>query len=408
MKPIVKRILLIMAALLLVAYVGYQAYTVFRPKLETATVTQVTAYQTLETDGVVFRDETIITENPSGYLYYSAQNGSRVSRGGKIADIFASENDALAQQNLKKLDAEIASLASINAQGTSNRANLTAINQQIDDIWLQITGKAKSLSFDGMEDLHSRLLTLLNKQQITVGRVENYDAQLNAMRAERQQLATSFSPASGQVSAPVAGYFIGDLDGYETYCSTKGVTELTVARVQEALNYQPQNVSSGIGKIVADYEWYLACVLPLEQAAELKMGTQIEVRMPFVSNQIIPMQVTAINKDASGQAALILKCTNMDQSLSTVRVEKIEIRLKQYDGLRIPDSAIRFNEQHEQGVYVQVGNVLAFRRIRVLYHDAAGAFSVCQVPDDDMEGYVALYDKIAVKGEDLYDGKLAR
>ena len=406
MKPFVKQLLAIAAALLLVVYVGYQAYTVFRPRMETETVSRTTAYQTLKTDGVVYRDEAIINENPGGYLFYSVQNGSRISRGGKIADIFNSEKDALAQQELNALDAEIASLSSINAQGTANRANLAAINQQINTAWLQITDEAQSTAFGDLGELHSRLLTLLNKQQITIGRVENYDQRLTEMRAERQTLAKSFQPATGSLTSPVAGYFIGDLDGYEGYCGINKVEETTVAKVQEALNYQPQAPSDGIGKIVSDYEWYLACVLPLADIAEVKVGSQFDIRMPFVSGEVIPMQLMAINKDASGQAALVFKCTNMDRDLSTVRVEKIEIRLREYEGLRIPESAIRFNEQQEPGVFVQVGNVLGFRRIQVLYHDATAGYSVCKIPDDTMKGYVDLYDKIAVKGEDLYEGKL--
>lgn len=406
MKPIIKRILVITAALLLFVYVGYQAYMIFRPKLQTETVNRVTAYQTLETDGIVFRDETVITEQPNGYLFYSAENGSRVSRGGKIADVFASQADALAQQELDKLDTDIASLASINAQGTANRANLSTINQQIDATWLEITTAAQSTVFGGMADYHSRLLTLLNKQQITIGRVANYDERLSEMRTERKTLAASFQAATGKVTAPVAGYFIGNLDGYEGYLDIDDATGLSAAEVQQALAYTPQSVSTGIGKIVGDYEWYLACVLPLSQAAELKAGATVDVRMPFVNSESIPMQVASINKDAEGNAALILRCTHMDQALSTVRVEKIKIRLKEYEGIRIPDEAIHFNDRQEQGVYVQVGNVLAFRRIRVLYHDANDKFSVCDITDES--GYAQLYDKIAVKGENLYDGKLVR
>ncbi len=406
MNPIVKRLLVIAAAALLLVYIGFQGYKIVVSPLGTETVGRVTAYRTLNTDGIVFREETVITNRPSGYLFYSVQNGSRVSRGGKIADVFASESDALAQQELDKLDAEIASLSSINAQGTSNRANLTAINRQIDELWLTITTEAQSTAIGDMESYHSRLLTLLNKRQITIGRVENFDARLEEMRAERKSLAASFKAASGTVSSPVAGYFIGELDGYEGRFGTNGVTDLSAAQVRDALAYKPTGSVNGIGKIVGDYEWYLACELTLEQAAELKMGARMEVCMPFVSSQVIPMEIVAINKDQSGTAALVLKCTNMDKALSTVRVEKVEIRLKQYSGIRIPDRAIHFNDKQEPGVYVQAGNVLAFRRVRVLHHDASGEYSVCEITDES--GYAKLYDKIVVKGEDLYDGKLVR
>lgn len=406
MNPIVKRILIIAAAALLLVYICFQGYKILVSPLDTETVKQATAYRTLETQGVVFRDETVISDAPSGYLFYSVENGNRVSRGGKIADVFATEADALAQQKLDQLDAEIASLSSINAQGTSNRANMKAIKQQIEDTWLQITQAAQSATFDEMEELHSRLQTLLNKEQITLGRVDSYDARIAEIKEERKRLAASFKPADSKVTAPVAGYFVSKPDGFETLVSTEEATTLDVAAVERLLTHQPSADAGGVGKVVGDYEWYLACVISLDEASEIKMGAQMEVRMPFVSSDVNVMQVVAINKDPSGKAALVLKCTNMNGALSTVRVEQIELRLKQYNGIRIPDVAIHFNEAREQGVYVQVGNVLQFRRIRALHHDTREEYTLCEIVDE--KGYVKLYDKIVVKGEELYDGKLVR
>ena len=409
MSPLVKKILATLGALGMLAYVGYQLYMYLRPPMKTETITHITAYETLETKGVVFRDETILSSAPNGHLFYTVQNGGRIARGGKIAEVYTSQNDALVQQELDALDAEIKQLASINAQGTTNRANLTAIEQQTDDVWLSITEKAQRSSLADIDSLHSRLLTLFNKYQLTVGHVENYDDRLAELRAKRKSLAESYQAATGSVTSPVAGYFIGGLDGYESYCVTKGVTELTVDKVENTLNLQPQG-NTGIGKIVEDYEWYLACVVPLNYAADLKMGAYLDVRMPFVRNAAIPMQIVAVNKDVSGKAAIVFKCMHMDQALSTARVEDIEIRLKQYDGLRVPDEAIRFNENQEPGVFAQVGNVLMFRRIEVLYHDENDAITVCRVIDKteekDKKDYADLYDKIAVEGENLYDGML--
>lgn len=407
MNPIVKRILIIAAAALLLVYICFQGYKIVVSPLDTETVQQVTAYRTLETQGVVFRDETIITDRPSGYLFYSIENGNRVSRGGKIADVYTSQEDALAQQELNQLDAEIESLSSINAQGTANRANMKAITQQIQDTWLQITQAAQNATFTEMEELHLRLQTLLNKEQITLGRVESYDARIAEMKKQREELAKSFQPSTDKVKSPVAGYFVSKLDGYEGLVNIADAASLGVTEVQTLLSHKPTAQTDGIGKVVGDYEWYLACVVPLEEASEIKMGAQMEVCMPFVSSDVNVMQVIAINKDPSGKASVVLKCTNMNRDLSTVRVEQIELRLKEYEGIRIPDRAIYFNEASEQGVYVQVGNVLQFRRIRVLHHDTREEFTVCAI-EENKKGYVELYDKIVVKGEDLYDGKLVR
>ncbi len=406
MNATVKRLLAIAAVLLLFVYVGYQGYMLLATPLKTETAMPTAAYQTINTTGVVYRDEAVISQRPQGQLFYTVQNGGRVSRDGKIADVYATEQDALTERELEELDAAIASLESINAQGTTNRANLTAINQQIDATWLSVTVAAQTGAVGDIDELHAKLLTLLNKKQITIGRVENFDEQIAALRAQREALAQSFHAATSSVSAPEAGYFINTLDGYESVCTTEGVAELTVADVKKTLEYQPTSSGNGIGKVVADYEWYLACVLPMDKAADLKLGSTLEVLMPFVSSDAIPMTVETVNKDSSGEAVLVLRCTRMDQALSTVRIEDVEIRLQQFDGIRVPDSAMYFNENQEPGVYVQAGNVLRFRRIRVLYHDTNDKFVVCEITEET--GYMQLYDRIVLKGENLYDGKPVR
>lgn len=405
MNPVLKRILAIAAAVLLLVYIAVQAYLILVVPIETVTVSRATAYQTLETTGIICRDETVLEEQTDGYLFYTVENGERVSRNGTIANVFVSQQDALRQQELDKLDEEIATLTAINAQGTSNRANLTTINQQINETWLAVTTAAQRTTFTDMETLHARLLELLCKKQLTIGRVQNFDDRLAVLRAERTALAGSFTKAKATVSSPVAGYFISQTDGYEGYWKTADMTGLTPQEVRTALAYQPTAPDS-IGKVVGNYEWYLACVVPTNQLAEVKVGSSLEVSMPFVRNDAVLMHVEAINKAEDGTAALILQCTLMDKELSTARVEEVDIRLKQYSGIRIPDSAIHFDEQQNPGVYVQTGNVLTFRRIRVLFNNTADGYAVCELTED--KNYAQLYDKIVTKGEDLYDGKLVR
>ena len=406
MNPIVKRILAIAAAALLLIYVGVQGYLILVSPLETETILRATGYETVETVGVIYRTETVIEDKPEGYLYYTIPNGGRVSKQGTIAEVYLTEGDALRQQELNVLDEEIKALESINAQGTSNRVNFSTINQQINEVWLSIANKAQGTTFEEMDKLHTRLLELLNKKQLTIGRVENFNERLTALREERKELAGTFEPAGDRVSSPAAGYFISQLDGYEDICVADDVTKLTTKDIQAVIDYKPVAGENGIGKIVGDYEWYLACTVPLSKAAALKIGGQLEVKMPFVSGDAIPMTLAAINKNTDDTAALIFQCTNMSQELSTVRVEQIEIRLKEYNGIRIPDESIHFNEKQEPGVYVQAGNVLAFRRIRVLHHDEKNKISVCEISKD--KTYAQLYDKMVVKGEDLYDGKLVK
>ena len=209
------------------------------------------------------------------------------------------------------------------------------------------------------------------------------------------------------MASPVAGYFVGSADGFEDVLQTMNVQALTPADIQRVLKMQPTvDEQQLVGKIVGDYEWYLACVLPLESAATLKKGLKIEVRMPFVQSELLPMTVTALNKAADDTVAVVLQCTQMSAALSAVRREQIEIRLTRYEGIGVPDSSIHFNQSQEAGVFVQDGNILRFKRIEVLHHNETERYSVCAIKND--KTYIQLYDRVVTEGEDLYDGKLVR
>ena len=257
-----------------------------------------------------------------------------------------------------------------------------------------------------MDEYRSKLLMLLNKKQLTVGWEENYDARLAQLKAEQEALGKTFAKATATVTSPVAGYFISTTDGFESLLDTKTVEDLTVEQVLAYLAKEPTTGTEGIGKVVGDYEWYLACVVPLADTTFIKKDMMLEVKLPFVMERTVPAQVAAVNRGGNDSAAIILKCTHMSDELSTIRREQVELRIRSYDGLKVPDSAIHFNDKQEAGVYIQDGNQLSFRRIQVSYHDEKGRFSVCKVMDD--KNYVQMYDKVVVGGEDLYDGKLVR
>ncbi len=406
MNNVVKRILLFVAAIFLIVYVGFHIYNGFAKDITTATVERATAYQTVDTTGLVFRDETVIDTTATGYFFYTVADGNRVAKNGTIADVYPTLQDALGQQELNALNAEIDTLVSINAQGTTNRANLSSINQQIDETWLSLSKAAGIGSFVQMKDYRSKFQALLNKKYLTVGKEGSYDARIETLKAKRETLSTSFSKATDTVSSPVAGYFISKVDGFEDVIGTKQIEQLSVDRLQELLNTEATPKEDKIGKVVGDYEWYLACVVPLSDTTFIKKGLTVTLHLPFVTEETIPATVAAVNKGKGDTAAVVLRCTHMSGDLSAIRKEQVELRITAYDGLYIPDSAVHFDKDQNAGVFVQKGNVLAFRRIQVLYHDEDDRFSISKMVDDT--AYVQLYDKLVTGGDNLYDGKVVR
>lgn len=406
MNNVLKRVATIVAALALLVYVGYQGYQMFFSSIQTETVYAYSEYKTVDTQGLVIRSETPVTGGQTnGYIYYSVTNGERVAKGGKIAAVYKSEEDAWAYRQLQQLDAEIDDLKTIDAQGTENRVNLELINKQMSYQMSNLIKAAHSPRMGDLREAHTELLSLMNKQQITTGKVSGFSDYIAALQKERNSLSSSHAGAQSAISSPVAGYFVSEVDGYEETLPYDKVTSMQVDDIRKALTEKPSvDKEKYLGKVVGDYEWYMTCVVPESDAVHLRTGTSLTVVMPFVTDEAIPMEVVAANTDKKGSVAVIFKCAQMSEVLSSVRSETVQIQIERYEGLRVPKNALVFDKDNEAGVYVRVGNTATFRKVDILY--SAAEYSICK--NSSEPGSLKLYDDIIVGGKGLYDGKIIR
>lgn len=441
MNTATKRILTILLGLFLLTYVGYQIFLMAYSSVEIQTVTAHTTYETLDVDGFAIRSEQILNQATDGYVYYTLENGARVAKGGVIAEIYPSEQDALTYKKITALDADISALQVLQKQGSVSKTNLENINAQIQQTQRGLVKDVTAGQLVNMDAWRSELMGLLNRKQILVGKVTDFEERLSQLKADRSSLAGTAKAYSGTVTSPVAGYFISAPDGHENTLSYDDALTLNVEQVKTAMASEPAAVPKGsIGKVVGNYEWYLACVVPANKLSQVSEGESLNVRLEFASDDAIPVTVVAINR-SNDQAVVVLKCSYMSEELSSVRNEKVQILLKEHSGLYVPDRALQFNEENEPGVFVRIGTTLHFRRVQIDYHSDNGGYCICtenvehlrsaeasreevsdaseepeeppaeepSEPEDEpaeTDEYLQLYDDMVVGGKNLYDGKI--
>lgn len=407
MGTFLKRLLMLLGAMLLFVYMGYHIFMSAYSPIKTDIAVLYDEYETVDTTGLVVRNETLIPLTQQGFVYYIAENGSRVSKDGKIADLYASQEAAVVRQQLRALDTEIAELQTIEEQGQNNRTNLDIINTQLYKAQAAVIAEMSEPHMSQIDMASADLLALMNKQQITIGRTTSFEGRLSELNSQRASLAAQDADPTSSVYSPMAGYFVNTVDGLESVIDANTITSITTEEIRQAMETEPIVDSTRyIGKVVGSYEWYLVCVLPAEEMTRLPMDSTVRLRLPFVSNETIPVTVVAENRDRDGNMAVVFRCDYMSADLSDIRLEQVQVLVKQHSGLRVPDEAVRFNDAQEAGVFVQEGNVIRFRRIRVTYHSEYEDYSICEVVNED--GYLQVYDDIVTEGKNLYDGKIVR
>lgn len=422
----------VVLAFLVLLYVGYQAYQATHQSIRTETAMYGEVSDVLQAQGFILRNETVIDESYSGVLSYRVADGSRVSRGGVIADIFSNESDAASQRELDQLDQEIENLQSLSQTANFYVANPSMLGDQIYSALEGISQLVNENDFSGLNTQKGELQNALIRRQLITGEesAEDYSQRISQLQSQRDTLASQAGSATGSILAPEAGYFISTVDGLENVMDISQVESITVAQAEELLEQQPSSIDA-VGKIFQDFNWYAVCVFDEDDMVHFEDVEDVYLDIPFASTEQIPAKVLARNSDGeSGKTAVVFQCSTMDADIAAVRNEAIQVTVNTYSGVLVNERAIRFADveyattdeagntvtqvqENVKGVYVLYGGQLEF--VQVFTDQTVNGYAICRTNLTEEEqsmlvtdSTIQLYDQVVVEGTDLYDGKIVR
>ena len=159
----------VVLALLVLVYVGYQAYLATHRSIQTETAMYGEASDVLQAQGFVIRNESVIDETYSGVLSYRVADGTRVSQGGVIADVYASEEDVTIHREIEQLDREIENLQALSQPADYFVANPTMLSDQIYSAVEEIEKGVNQNNYSDLASWKENLLTALTRRQLITG-----------------------------------------------------------------------------------------------------------------------------------------------------------------------------------------------------------------------------------------------
>ena len=126
-----KRFLATLGAVVLLVYVGAQVIQATYSPLYTEMALPDTVEQTITAEGFAIRDEQLISGSRDGVLVYAVNDGTRVPKGGTVANVYQNEQEAQTQQEILALEQKIAILERVNSQSSEYMTNLDQLNSEI-------------------------------------------------------------------------------------------------------------------------------------------------------------------------------------------------------------------------------------------------------------------------------------
>ncbi|MDL2233838.1 hypothetical protein LJC63_09735 [Ruminococcaceae bacterium OttesenSCG-928-L11] len=410
MSRLPEKILFGLVSLVIAAWIGFHIFDYYYNPIELEAVYDYTISDTLPARGIAIRDETVIEQAASGIENYLYEDGARVTVSSAVAEFYGSAGSDRNVKRMREIEEEIAMLTVAQDKVANNYANTDTINRNIRDQLGQLAEMSSIGDYALSQQVRASLVSLLNRRQVATGKVEDFEERISTLQAEYDRLQrTTVSSDIAVANAPVSGYFVKTVDGYERYLSSRTLKEYGIDDyVQIIRRAIAPPASRYAGKMVTSHEWYFAVAVQKHYTESMYTGQGVQLEFPSIG-QTIPSTLVRLETDLSkDNAVLVFYCDQINADLVNLRVEDVEIHFVQHRGLRLNPSSIYFNKDGERGVYILEDDVVRFKKVKVIYEGTGFLLSELNVISDasyDKE-YVRLYNQVIVKGGvDLYDGK---
>lgn len=395
---------IIIAFLLIGVYVFYECFVVTNVEVETITAVTSTVYETINTQALVIRDEQIIDDNSSAVNVSCVADGEKVKVGGNIAYSFSSSENARKYSQLNSLHSELDYYLDLQSKSAGIATDVESIDKDIlSDVnsYIRAAEYAQSELDNYAQDLNDKF----TRRQMIIGENIDFSKIIANLESEISSIDTAACEPTGYVKTDRSGVFSSFTDGCEKLFDYNDVKNLDVKTLDDYIsrvsNAQKKDC---LGKLITNYEWYFCCKVDAYQIKNIENDDKLQVALKN-SDMVIDCEVLSGASVDLGvkETVLVLRSSQMDGAISSMRLEDIEIRYNDYTGFKIPSSAIHVDDEGNKGVYALIANQVIFRQGNIIY--STKDYAIFEYKTDGDES-IRLYDQIITRGKDLQDGKV--
>lgn len=383
-------------------YVFRQAYLINANSVDTVKAAEGYINNSIISQGIICREETVLSFSGNGAIDYLAENGERVSKGYALANIYPSVEDIEKIKLLRNRQALLRDINRADEYINNTTLDMSVTRKQLTQQLADLSEISYGNDYSTVDSKLTELTLSLNKVGVATGRIKDFSQARKQIESEISAVKSKINRPLNNLYSSYTGYFLHNPDGYENIATTDNFLNFDYSQgndiISGAAAYSaPQN---SYGKIITDYKWSICTYVDSSMAERIKPGAELSVSINVGDNEYYKATVKNV-VDKGDKTLVVLQCSNMNAAAAKTRVTDCEILFRQYTGIKIPKSAIHFDGE-QMGVFVNFSNLVQFKKISPVYEDE----NYVIVPAvQSADNQVKMHDSIIVKGRNLYDGK---
>jgi len=396
------RIIFIVAALVVAAIVAYNIYSLFNPPVTTQIAVKGSIEESVGTRGAVIREEEIVLKASDVIVSSVAQDGERVAKGEKLADLYYGQVTPELQQKLREVNDKLSGLTTLKEGGGQHSVN--SIDGMLKSYSAEILNAAHKGDGKELSKIRSGIEEVMNRKILSDS--ENADSVISELKQQQSELEAQISGDKREAFASVAGMYFSSFDGYEGKIGTENIETLTPSSLKTLFKSAPdKNSMDATMKVANAFDWYLAVTVEEEKLPSLQRkmqyGLDVKIRFPQFGQESYVAQLVRISEPENGEVLAVLRCYSYCDAVYYNRFLDTELILNEYTGLKFFKDAVKVYEG-KTGVFVRTNNGVAkFKEIEILTTDSG---YIVAKEDNNNQGGLLLYDEVIITRNPIKNG----
>jgi putative membrane fusion protein len=362
----------------------------FAYKIETEMVKYDSMENTISAQSVLIKNEWSMALPVGTVADYKVNEGDRVSIGKQILKI--SKNDG-ADENISlkidKINERIEEIKKAEVDNGFFAADKKKIDAKIQDSVSELKTVTTSGDFSKLEEVKSELAANVYKKSLVAGTDSFSGQNIEQLMNEKAALEEIQKNNLNVIYARTSGLVSYELDGYEAVLKPENIQALKTSSISEIINDISEKSSKkneekieGV-KVVDNFEWYIASIIPKGVLSKDDIGKAILVRFKD-TNTTVNGTLKHFNEGNENGNLIVVRTDEQLKNFQKIRIADVEIITKHEEGLIIPLKCIT-EKEGIKGLFIERSGMVRFVPIKISLSDEKEAL-VLNLDKDD-KGY---------------------
>lgn len=377
----------------IILYCVYSIVMLIRQPTDTFVIENGTLSGEESAVGYVIRDETVVQGNnyKNGMIQIKAE-GEKVAKGESIYRYYSNNEETLVKK-IQELDIKIQEAMANETDLFSSDMKL--LENQIDEKLKEI-GQTNSIK--KISEYKKDINTKITKKAKIAGDLSPSGSYIRKLIQERSSYENSLNSGAEYINAPESGIVSYRVDGLENVLTPDSFSTLNKEFLEDLKLKTGEIVATSeeSGKIINNFECYIATSMNSDKAKEAKVGDSVKLRLS--NSEEVTAQIDYIIEENNSRL-IVFKINKGVELLTSYRKITFDVIWWSYSGLKVPNSSL-IVEKSPEGSPKESENVYYIVRNRAGYTDK---IIVKVLKQNDAYSIIRSYETSELKSELGYD-----